>query len=320
MPREEGSAYSGFPSNTNILFADIATIRQAIQKCPIPGMIVNLKKIHPYEEKEVARLESTMQNIADHLVDTCIRSPTQHVLKTYLTYNLRRKTISTAKKEYIAGGPLLETPEGCFYDLLHNAYDLLEQDCHFKMPQLRPPQEYLLHGPSFLFLYHPALGPLYSIIGQKLRRGEMTLHSEMQLEIAELDVEGLIVKGSFVIKAEQVMGHRVNGLLQYSEQTGKCRLKHVTIDNKGIDRNATQCYWKNEIVRTELCEIVLHGNGEFVAEGVTLKGNMRIVVEDGYRVTALEKEGNLMLVKEKLHSPSWSWRYQFESSRIVLSN
>jgi hypothetical protein len=30
-------------------------------------------------------------------------------------------------------------------------------------------QEYLERGPGFIFLYHPALGPLWDVIGQKVR-------------------------------------------------------------------------------------------------------------------------------------------------------
>ncbi len=126
VPVEPGSAYSRYPSNTNILFADIAAIRQAVTHCPIPGMLVNLKKMAfadergTVQEREVARLESTMQNIADcfeQTVDAAL--PLKEVsLKTYLTYNHRRKTISTTKKHYQSHSSLLETPEGCFYDQL----------------------------------------------------------------------------------------------------------------------------------------------------------------------------------------------------------
>ena len=71
QPEKPGSPYSKFPSNTNILFVDLEAILDAISRCPIPGILVNLKNLsyrtetgHKKEE-EVARLESTMQNIAD---------------------------------------------------------------------------------------------------------------------------------------------------------------------------------------------------------------------------------------------------------------
>ncbi len=318
VPREEDSSYSVFPSNTNILFADIASIQQITGHCPLPGMIINLKKMCTDEEKEVARLESTMQNIADHFVDSSPEPPCEESLKTYLTFNARRKTISTTKKEYIPGGSLLETPEGCFYDLLHNAYDLLVNHCQFNVPSPPEQQDYISRGPSFVFLYHPSLGPLYSIIGQKLRGGTLALHGEIQLDIAEIDAEDLTVDGSLLITAEQSMGHLENGLIHYSNQTGKCRLKKVIIQNLGIDRSTTRSYWGNEISRQEACQIVLCGDGEFIAEDVTLAGDMQIIVESGYRVTAVEREGKLHLIHEKKQGASWSWQYHLHESLIQL--
>lgn len=305
-PQEEGSPYSWFPSNTNILFADIQKIRDAVKRCPIPGMIVNFKN-------QVARLESTMQNIAD-----CFQEAHLDNLQTFLTYHMRRKTISTTKKAW-DGNLLLETPEGCFYDLLQNAHELLTCYCGFTIPALPTPQEYIEKGPSFLFLYHPALGPLYSIIGQKMRRGVFLPQSEMQLSIAEFDCEDLSLRGSLKITADQVMGDCTGeGLIRYSNQTGKCTLKGVQIVNQGIDTVANQCYWKNEIQRKELCEIILHGNAEFIAQNVRLEGNWRIEVESGWRVRARQEEGRCVLAYEKILEPSWQWTYHFENDMLLL--
>ena len=44
-------------------------------------------------------------------------------------------------------------------------------------------EEYLEKGPSFIFLYHPALGPLWDVISQKIRGGAMTPGSELVLEV-----------------------------------------------------------------------------------------------------------------------------------------
>jgi hypothetical protein len=302
--QEEGSPYSWFPSNTNILFADIQKIREAVKRCPIPGMIVNFKN-------EVARLESTMQNIAD-----CFQNAHQENLQTFLTYHMRRKTISTTKKAW-DGNLLLETPEGCFYDLLQNAYELLTCYCGFKIPALPSPQDYIEKGPSFLFLYHPALGPLYSIIGQKMRYGLFMPRSELQLSIAEFDCEDLFLQGSLKITADQVMGECTEKeLICYSNQTGKCTLKSVQVVNQGIDTGVSHCYWKNEIQRKELCEIILHGNAEFIAENVRLDGNWLIEVESGWRVRVHQEEGRCFLTREKILEPSWQWVYRFEDEYI----
>lgn len=183
-PAEEGSCYSFFPSNTNILFADIAAIEEAIGHCPIPGMIVNLKKMHLLypnnlknqeldkeampsktdssndlraEDREAARLESTMQNIADCLIDRYAEesNPTStdlhQSLKTFLTYNLRRKTISTTKRSFVPGQSLLETPEGCFYDMLQNAHELLTQYCSFELSDLDSCENTIRKAPRLFF-------------------------------------------------------------------------------------------------------------------------------------------------------------------------
>jgi len=49
-------------------------------------------------------------------------------------------------------------------------------------------EEYLQHGPSFVFLYHPALGPLWEVVGQKLRGGRLAHGAEVVLEVAEAQV------------------------------------------------------------------------------------------------------------------------------------
>lgn len=43
-------------------------------------------------------------------------------------------------------------------------------------------EEYLERGPGFLFLFHPALGPLWDIIAQKIRGGALAPGAELVLE------------------------------------------------------------------------------------------------------------------------------------------
>ncbi|HUD01194.1 MAG TPA: UTP--glucose-1-phosphate uridylyltransferase, partial [Rhabdochlamydiaceae bacterium] len=216
QPEKPGSPYSKFPSNTNILFVDLEAVQNAITRCPIPGILVNLKKLTyranngQKKEEEVARLESTMQNIADFFEETfenALPNTDRSQLKTYLTYNHRRKTISAAKREFTLGSSLLETPEGCFLDILKNNRDLLVGRCHMQVPAVSDPLHFFEKGPSFIFLYHPALGPLYSVISQKIRGGRLHPESELQLQIAEADIENLDLEGSLLIQAESVMGY-----------------------------------------------------------------------------------------------------------------
>lgn len=329
QPVKQGSSYSKFSSNTNILFADLHAVLDAVTKCPIPGILVNLKKLTyrtesgEKKEEEIARLESTMQNIADSFTEiypASLGESERAQLKTFLTYNKRRKTISAAKREFTLGASLLETPEGCFLDILKNGRELLKDHCGFDVPEVNDPTHFFTHGPSFIFLYHPSLGPLYSIIAQKIRKGCLHEGSELQLEIAEVNIENLTLKGSLLIRAVQSMGHYdENEVLTYSHHSGKCTLKNVIISNKGIDFESPNVYWKNEIMRYESCTIILHGNGEFYAENVTLPGDLWIEVKEGQRGVAKIVEGKLHIEFEAISTPTWYWEYSVEAdSQIKL--
>jgi hypothetical protein len=320
-PMYPGSLYSQYPSNTNILFADIDAVEGAARRCPIPGMLVNLKTLSYIDENgelnslEAARLESTMQNIADCFEETC-----EGELKTYLTHNHRKKTISATKKLYQPGSSLLETPEGCFYDFLLNAHELLTHYCRICVPEVPSTDAYIEQGPSFIFQYHPALGPLYSIIGQKVRGGKFLKRSELKLEIAEADISHLNLSGSLHVIADQVVGEmNSEGILKYSENVGKCRLTNVSVENQGMDPQGPNVYWKGEIKRFELCEIILHGNAEFHAENVCLRGDLKIEVEPGMRLTAFEENGSLKFKREPITEPKKGWTYRLsDKGRILL--
>lgn len=331
LPASPKSQFSLYPANTNILFANLDTIARAIEKMPIPGMLINLKHfVHEVDANGVeskvlaGRLESTMQNIADVIVD---RYPTElhkvepKHLKSFVTYNHRGKTISVSKKGYIEGESILETPEGCFFDILHNHYDLLKNYCKVDLPHMNSEQEYLQNGPAFLIDIHPALGPLYQVISQKIRGGTLANGAEMHLEIAELDLSQLHLEGSLIIYADTILGrHDSNGVIQYGDHSGKCELHRVTIKNKGINRQASNQYWKHQVTRQELCQILLHGNAEFFAEDVTFNGQYIIEVPDGHRMIAYMHGSQIHYKLEKLSAPTWNWKYAFDDDdRIVLT-
>ena len=70
VPLEPGSRYSAFPCNTNILFADLQTVRHAAENFPIPGLLINMKNEAPFIDKEghktqvkAGRLESTIRKM-----------------------------------------------------------------------------------------------------------------------------------------------------------------------------------------------------------------------------------------------------------------
>ncbi len=278
---DRSTGYSPFPCNTNLLFFDFQAIEQAIRTNPFPGMLINAKKMRyknwagELEEEELLRLESTMQNIADYFTpDT-----------TYLTHHVRHKTISPIKRAWAEGSSLAETPESCFLDLLKNARELLAGMCAFSLPQ------------NFVFLAHPALGPLFSIIAQKIQRGAFSEGSELILEIADLYLRDLDLQGCLIIRTEGVMGHKKAGILRYSEQTGKCRLTRVSVRKR--------------------CEIFIEEGGEFEGEDLILEGDLQIHVPRNTKMRVTQKEGQLFFESRPLQQPSWSWQYAISSDQRI---
>ncbi|MEI8301532.1 MAG: UTP--glucose-1-phosphate uridylyltransferase, partial [Chlamydiota bacterium] len=322
----EGDPYSVFPSNTNILFADVEAMRQAVEDVPYPGMLVNLKSMKYYGQEDpnatVARLELLMQNIADAFEEK-IPQPLQENLEpelpTFIVFNKRHKTISPTKKQFVPKSGLVETALGCFYDYLKNCKELLEGACGFDLPNLPAEEAFLKEGPSFIAVYHPCLGPLYSIISQKIYGGSLARGSELQLEIAEVKIEKLSIQGSLLVQSDQVMGHQVEGVLSYSNQVGRCYLKNVTVKNEGINFSKPNIFWKNKIYRKQACSIRLEGFSEFRAENVVLEGNLSIVVKNGEKVTAVQEGDCVVFVREplKLEETKAYWQYTLSLDQTI---
>ncbi|CRX38817.1 Conserved hypothetical protein [Estrella lausannensis] len=330
-PKEVGSIYSLFPCNTNILFADIEEIERAENICPIPGITLNMKSsfmaIDPEglrHEVKGGRLESTMQNIADVIVET-FPNPLRNgeeveKLRSYLTYNDRRKTLSVTKKAWDGSGSCLETPEGCFYDMMLNAEDLLKNHCNFKVPRQPDISEFMKRGPSFVFAYLPALGPLYEVIGQKIRSGVLSEGSEFVLEVAEVEIDGLELTGSLEIMADWPIGASdEKGAVQLGMQEPYCILKNVTVVNKGIGGPVRTDYWQG-CSRKEVCSIKLEEGAAFIAEDVTIEGSFSITVPKGMSARAFMEGGELKVSLQK-NERSTIWKYTFDlGDRVVLSH
>lgn len=323
VPEEEGSLYSAYPANTNILFADLQTVKNAVKIDPIPGMLLNMKTLMEVKEGssiKVGRLESTMQNIADSIQDHSLDPITedeQAHLKTYLTKNIRRKTISVTKNNFEKTKKLFETREGCFHDLLYNAEDLLSNFCGFEVPNQPDEKKFLEEGPSFIFLYHPGLGPLYDIISQKIQKGKIYKKSELILEISEIFIRDLTLDGSLVVDAKSPFGKRAES--RFSEKAARVRLENVSVINKGLKLDSRIGYPAGNFKREEGVKIILNGFSEFQAKNVVFKGNQVIEIPEGYKVTAFEEDAKIKFLKEKIDRPSWSYRYHFlEDNRIAI--
>lgn len=326
VPAAEDQPFSVFPSNTNILFADIPAALEALHKNPYPGKVINFKKVKAGDSSEdssklsLARLELLMQNLADAFETETTSALSMENLPVFITFNERHKTISPTKKEFIPGSGLVETAFGCFYDFLKNARDLLENYCGFQTPQLVNEEHFLKYGPSFMLNYHPALGPLYSVIAKKLNQGKLCFGAELYLEIADAYLHQVTIDGSLIIDAKQVMGHMQDQKLCFSSLTGRCFLKNVIIKNKGINRQAQNIYWKNKIEREETCYIQLQGYSEFIAENVVLEGDYHVIVRDGERVIASQLGEDVIFKKEPLDKKSASpfWKYSFSDQQKIF--
>ncbi len=318
--------FSRFRSNTNILFADLDAVEKAVNVHPFPGLLMNLKQSTITDETGtqrnalVARLESTMQNIADVMGELISAESPLKTAKTFVVHNERHKTISVAKKAYQPGMSMRETPELCFYELLLANQELLGK-CGVSVPQINTPDEYLEKGPSVLFLYHPALGPLYSIITQKIRGGKITDRSELILDLAEVDVENLEVDGSLQIQATNPLGALDDaGILHYSYRAPRVILHNVRVENLGVDWSKKSPYWKMDLDRKESVVVELQGWSEFDAKDVCLKGSHHFVVEDGVRMEVRTDSSGAIVVTKTAIEESLLWNYSWKDGVYLESN
>jgi len=368
----DGTSTSLYPANTNILYVGLQQTVEQLRKgfvkgggAVLPGMIFNLNKKVSYTDAltgaersvHAGRLECTMQNLAD-----CFRTPLDsipadleggldEVLDTFLVYNLRRRTTSSAKRKANPGATHIhQTPDGSFYDLQRNARDVLTMS-GMEVAELGTVAEYLESGPGYVFLFHPALGPLWDVIAQKIRGGSLGSRSELVLEVAEADIEGLAVQdgASLLVTAENVMGHKarpstLNGhaanvehapwaaqghheceTLLYSDYCGRVRMYNVAVENAGVDWGASSnLFWMHRLERHESCAVNLQGNAEFEAYNCVIKGDRVFDVPAGHRmiVTQGVAGGALDIRTEPLSSvgPSWHWHHAITPAgdRVLL--
>lgn len=345
-PVKPGSAFSRLPANTNILFIDIKSIEEAITRCSIPGLLINTKSVVSLQtadgkikEARACRLESTMQNIADYMVNKYPRQlpkGKRNDLTTFLTFNSRVKTISTVKQAFQTGESK-DTPEKCFYELMLNYQNLLQDDCGMiilsssrtavsrVIPDLQSEydfDQYLKHGPLITVLFHPALGGVFAVIAQKISGGRIHRGSEWVMEIAEAYVEDLDLDGSLIVEADAMMGAKDSEgkIIFDSEKCGKCTLINVKVKNRGLNPHDGHQAWKRRVERAQCAHIIIQGSGEFHAQDVTLEGDVKYIVPDGERWSVSSFQGKTIFKKEKIQQSTWKWVYAFDdNSNITLS-
>lgn len=315
------------PANTNVLYANIPAIEKALETDPIPGMLVNPKtcvevvKNGVLEKKMAARLESCMQNIVDAMrVPIDPRASIQEQrksLSTFLNLYDRKKLISVTKRAFQQGQSFYETPECCLFDLGAAMRVLLAEECQFQLPPEFTIEQFLQKGPEFTFTYHPALGPFWKVIGQKISHGTLAPGAEVELEIAELSCHGLTVDGSLRILAKHVVGNpSKDGSITYSDKVGRAWLKNCIILNKGIFLRNVEDFIKAKQVRAETCEIILEGFSEVVAENITIQGDFHLTVPDGKRaILAQDSSGKISVELEEIQNPSWVYKVNWEPTQ-----
>jgi hypothetical protein len=289
-PMHSGEPFSRFTSNTNILFGQLDALEGAVGRCPFPGLLMNLKK--DTKGNFAGRLESTMQNIADVFIEKQKEQLFDQLLSTtFITYNDRNKTISTAKKAYVPGNSLNETPEKCFYDFMSAAADLLKKYCNYELPPERTLEEMIQAHPSFVFLFHPSLGPLFRTIGEKIHGGRLSDGSEMQLEITDVDFESLDLDGSLQVTTKVTRE-------DFTKSASKCILKNCKIENAGVDWDQSKPFWQGSYCRKETVLIELGSQAEFEAENVHFRGGAHFVVQDGEKM-CVSQDGDSLRIQKK---------------------
>lgn len=322
-PLEPGSPYSIFPANTNSLYLNLAAGKEAVQREPFPPFILNMKHEAEYcsdkgkiEERHIGRMESTMQNIADAFKESGVnKKPRREELSTFITYSPRHKTISPIKRLLSAESPpsqAHETPESALYDLMKGQRELLTK-CGVAFSPLQEKEVFFKEGPPFFLRFHPALGPFYAVIAEKFCGGSLALGASLELWIAELFLHNLQLQGALSIDAEQPLGQREGGRLCYSEKAGRCFLKNVVVENRGLMKETSlEAVWKNQLKYEESLSIYLEGESELVGEDLVIKGSRRFHVPHGHRLTLWMEKGVLQEKLERLVEPFFWWRYFFD--------
>ena len=335
-PVDEGSDESAFPANTNVLYIGLSKIREGLLSSPrgaFPGMLVNLSKPAMTDGTKGGRLETSMQNIADVLLQRSKGTPLDPSrwgdLPTFVLYTLRRRITSSAKKKRNPDQSppnLAQTPDGSFLDLVKNAADLLDRcGVSHPPPQTGTVEDYLANGPGFIFCANPAIGPLWQVTEQKIARGSIGERSEVRLEIAEIEWADVHVTGSLLVEATSPLGAArqtpsgAPALVFDEHECGRCRLRDVTVSNAGVDWHADgTTIWSAQLTRKECCEIRLEGDGEFDAKGVTIEGDARYVVPAGWRLQLRPSRDDPGAIVERWTNlaaipgggPTWNWTYE----------
>lgn len=305
------------PANTNTLFANINAIEKALEKNAFPGTIVNVKATpenlkSANSKKIAARLECSMQNIADELASPInpkdLPNINPDLLSTFLMLQEREKLMSVCKKAFVPGQSPAETPEHCFYDWCKMMRKVLTEHCNFSVPPEQSLEDYLKNGPVFTFYYNPCMGPFWEVIGQKVHNGSIAPRSELILDLAEISCDNLTLDGSLRVTAQEATGPKTKDGQIFSERAGRALFQNVKVINKGFSSRTAEEALKRSKKPEETCEIILEGFSEVVAKDVTISGPIYLFVPNGQRATISSlPSGDIDIVFELIDKPSWAY-------------
>jgi len=305
------------PANTNVMYANIQHIEKALRTTPFPGMVVNAKTVVSCEKngeqikKQAGRLESSMQNMADALPSpinpAAITETKSEDLATFLLLQKRAKFFSVAKQAFTRGQDNKETPPEALFDLNCALSTLLEKECLFTLPSKQSLNDFLERGPSFIFNFHPALGPLWSVIAQKISHGSIKENSELELDVAEISCNNLVLDGSLRILAKSPLG-QASGTT-FDPKAGRARLHNLAVTNKGVTNLCVENALYATFEREESCTIVLEGFSEVEANDITIDGPLHLVVPDGQKaILHQDAAGEIQITFETISQPSWQYK------------
>lgn len=280
--------------------------------------MVNAKTEHEVVEggvcvrRKIARLESMMQAISLNMSSSI--GLDCHDLSAFVGLYDREKSLSVTKRAFEQGKNFHETPEACLYDWLEACRHLFSEMCHFKMPPSQSFEDFLRRGPNFVGFFHPALGPLWSVIGQKVKNGTISSGSELELEIAEISMEGLQLHGSLRILSLQPVGsYKESGHLVMNRHVGRAYIRNFAVRNKGMQNSSLKDHLNRMVNRAETCTIVLEGRSEIIIEDVTIDGNFELTVPDKMQARIVATQGgHFEVIMSPYKVPSFEYRITWD--------
>lgn len=265
-----------FFANTNLLYANVQAMKALSPEAVAPGAIVNMKSDFSLFEgghmvrKKACRLESTMQNIADELTASFEekRAIGRDDLPVFLNVHERIKLFSVTKRCFTSPENPLETPEYCLYDWYKMTRLLLKETGAADIPEEQTFAQFFQEGPNLTFLFHPALGPLWSHIGEKLTGLSLSPYSLLELELAEASLASFHLEGAFCIKSSFPCG--VKGK---PESIPRVLCSQVSVVNKGVDRPlALKEMLQGSITYREKVEFILEEGSNLHINQVEFEG------------------------------------------------